>query len=226
MANLDEALLRISRNYKGLALAEGELLQMDEQDLRERTDAVMHKLYEEKEQEIQPDRMRELERMILLAVIDQKWMDHIDAMDQLKTGIGLRGIGQQDPAAAYAQEGFNMFELMTESIKEDTVRYCYGVTIETKSERKAQTQGETKEQKSEDDSFKSAAAEQRQSGGGKGGNNGKGGGDFSAMPKERPKESAGGRNAPVKRSSEKVGRNDPCPCGSGKKYKNCCGKEI
>jgi preprotein translocase subunit SecA len=180
----------------------------------------MHKLYEEKEEEIGPERMRELERMILLAVIDQKWMDHIDAMDQLKTGIGLRGIGQQDPAAAYAQEGFNMFELMTESIKDDTVRYCYGVTLETKSERKAQTQGETKEQKTEDDSFKSAAAEQRKSGGARGG------GDFSVMPKEGPKESVSGRHDPVKRTTEKVGRNDPCPCGSGKKYKNCCGKEA
>ncbi|GHU65919.1 protein translocase subunit SecA [Clostridia bacterium] len=223
IANLDEALLMISRNYRGLALAEGELMKMDEQDLRERATDVMLRQYEDKEQEIGPEQMRDLERMILLAVIDQKWMDHIDAMDQLKTGIGLRGIGQQDPAAAYAQEGFDMFELMTESIKDDTVRYCYGVTLETRAERKAQTQGDTKEQKSEDDSFKSAAAEQQKSGGGK---SGKGSGDFSAMPKERPKESVGGRHTPVKRTSEKVGRNDPCPCGSGKKYKNCCGKDA
>ncbi|MDR0874613.1 MAG: preprotein translocase subunit SecA [Clostridiales Family XIII bacterium] len=205
MAHLDEGLLYISRNYKGLGLDNDELLRMGEQDLQERALSAMLRLYEDKEQEIGPERMRELERMILLTVIDQKWMDHIDAMDQLKTGIGLRGIGQQDPAAAYAQEGFNMFELMTESIKDDAVRYCFGVTIETKAERKAGTQGETKEQKAEHAQIPD---------------------EHSQMPKEGPKESVSGRHNPVKRQTEKVGRNDPCPCGSGKKYKNCCGKEA
>ncbi|MDR3364276.1 MAG: preprotein translocase subunit SecA [Clostridiales Family XIII bacterium] len=214
MSYLDEALLRVSRNYTGLGLAEGELLRLHEQDLKGLANEKMLALYAEKETEIGPDRMRELERMILLMVIDGKWMDHIDAMDQLKTGIGLRGIGQQDPAAAYAKEGFDMFELMTESIKEDTVRYCYGVTVETKSERKGQTTGDIKESKSDDDAYRSAAQEQRRAAPGKRG----------GMPAETPKESAGGRHEPVRRGGAKVGRNDPCPCGSGKKYKNCCGK--
>jgi len=150
--------------------------------------------------------------------IDGKWMDHIDAMDQLKTGIGLRGIGQQDPAAAYAKEGFDMFELMTESIKEDTVRYCYGVTVETKSERKEQTSGNMKETKTEEDAYRSAAQEKRREDAARG--------KLSGMPDDTPKESRGGRKEPVRRSGAKVGRNDPCPCGSGKKYKNCCGSNA
>jgi preprotein translocase subunit SecA len=98
-----------------------------------------------------------------------------------------------------------MFELMTESIKDDAVRYCFGVTIETKAERKAGTQGETKEQKAEHAQIPD---------------------EHSQMPKEGQKESVSGRHNPVERQTEKVGRNDPCPCGSGKKYKNCCGKEA
>ena len=215
MNYLDEALLRISRNYTGLGLSENELIKFDEEDLKEAALEKMVALYEEKEKEISEDKMRELERMILLMVIDGKWMDHIDAMDQLKTGIGLRGIGQQDPAAAYAREGFDMFELMTEAIKEDTVRYCYGVTLETKSERRAQTSGDMKETKTEEDAYSSAAKEQRQAAAKN---------KLGNMPADTPKESRGGHQETVRRSGAKVGRNDPCPCGSGKKYKNCCGK--
>jgi len=219
MAYLDDALLRVSRNYKGLGVTEEEIMKFNAVDLKEAALECMMKLYEEKEEEVGADRMRELERMILLMVIDGKWMDHIDAMDQLKTGIGLRGVGQQDPAAAYAHEGFDMFELMTEAIKEDTVRYCYGVTIETKSERRAQTAGEMKTTKSEEDAYESAAREKRQSDAASG--------KISGLPDKTPTENRGrGRTEPVRRSGAKIGRNDPCPCGSGKKYKNCCGKEA
>ena len=212
---LDEALLRINQGYKGLGLSDEELLRLNENSLREVALEKMVSLYEAKEEEIGPDRMRELERMILLMVIDGKWMDHIDAMDQLKTGIGLRGIGQQDPAAAYAREGFDMFELMSESIKEDTVRYCNGVTVETKSERKEQTSGDMKETKTEEDAYSSAAREQKSDAASRS--------QPGNMPAETPKESRGGRHEPVRRSGAKIGRNDPCPCGSGRKYKNCCG---
>ena len=82
------------------------------------------------------ERMREIERMILLRIVDTKWMDHIDDMDQLKTGIGLRSLGQQDPARAYANEGFDMFELMLKSICDDMVRFVFGVTLQTNSERR------------------------------------------------------------------------------------------
>jgi preprotein translocase subunit SecA len=171
------------------------------------------KIYENKEEQIGKEQMRELERMILLRVIDNKWMDHIDAMDQLRHGIGLRAIGQQDPAAAYAQEGFDMFELMTESIKEDTVKYCYNVTVETKTERKKVADGSNaKEVKSENaEDYAGAAAQQ--------------GGGYADAPDQAP-EASPDRQETVRRTQAKVGRNDPCPCGSGKKYKNCCGKNA
>ena len=212
---LNDGLTRVCRDYKGLALSETEIMKLGAEDLRKLSLENIEALYKTKEEDIGPDRMRELERMILLMVIDGKWMDHIDAMDQLKTGIGLRGIGQQDPAAAYAREGFDMFELMTESIKEDTVKYCFGVTVETKSERKEQTSGNMKETKNEENAYRSAAQEKSRQNAAR---------PAQGMPSDTPKESRGGRKEPVKRSAAKVGRNDPCPCGSGKKYKNCCGR--
>lgn len=138
-------------------------------------------IYEKKEQDIGLERMREIERIILLQVVDMKWMDHIDAMDQLRQGIGLRAIGQEDPVRAYQVEGFDMFQDMVNSIQEDTVRYLFSIEKEAVVEKKQVA--------------KSAAVEP---------------------------ESMGGGNTPVKKKS-KVGRNDPCPCGSGKKYKRCCG---
>ncbi len=96
----------------------------------------MTDLYNAKEEEIGADKLREVERMILIRVVDNKWMDHIDAMDQLKSGIGLRGLGGQDPAAAYAQEGFDMFEMMINGIKEEFVKFCYNVTVQTTTQRK------------------------------------------------------------------------------------------
>ncbi|MDR1795927.1 MAG: preprotein translocase subunit SecA [Clostridiales Family XIII bacterium] len=212
---IDERLYALSRNFRGLGVTGDERLSISEEALRERAHAVMEELYRQKEEEIGPERMRELERTILLMVIDRKWMDHIDAMDQLKSGIGLRGYGQQDPAAAYAKEGFDMFEEMTESIKEDTVRFCYGVTIETKAERKEQV-SQASEKKTEEDGFRSAATEQKTTSPAKPDN----------LPKDTPKANDTGRQETVRRTSAKIGRNDPCPCGSGKKYKNCCGKNA
>jgi preprotein translocase subunit SecA len=135
--------------------------------------------------------MREVERIMLLRSVDTHWMDHIDAMDQLREGIGLRGIGQQDPAVAYAQEGFEMFDEMVNDIHEETVRYCYNITILTQDKRhKAVEEKEAKQKHTETSKDKT----------------------------EPPK--------PHRRETPKVGRNDPCPCGSGKKYKHCCGKNI
>ena len=86
--------------------------------------------------------MRVVERMIMLRVVDNRWMDHIDAMEQLKNGIGLRGYGQQDPAVAYAKEGFGMFEEMIADIREETVKYCFNVTVETRTERRTVSRDE------------------------------------------------------------------------------------
>ena len=149
-----------------------------------------------------------MERMILLRVVDNMWMDHIDAMDQLKSGIGLRALGHQDPAAAYAQEGFDMFEAMIAAIQEDTVKYCYNVTVETRTERRAVVQIS---QASKSDYVEDDTARAMQ---------GQGQLPEGAQVPEREK-----KPETVRRDAPKIGRNDPCPCGSGKKYKNCCGKQ-
>ena len=141
------------------------------------------KLYESKEAEFpEPEAIREIERVILLKVIDRKWMDHIDDMDQLRQGVGLQAYGQRDPLVEYKLSGYEMFDEMTQNIKEETVRLLFHVRIEQKVEREqvAKVTGTNK-----DDS----------------------------APK-----------GPVKRMEAKVYPNDPCPCGSGKKYKQCCGR--
>lgn len=150
------------------------------QDLKEK--AV--KLYEAKEAEFpEPEQIREFERVILLKVIDRKWMDHIDDMDQLKQGIGLQAYGQKDPVVQYKMMGYDMFNEMTEGITEDTVRLLMHVKVEQKVERE-QVAKVTGTNKDDGPSVK----------------------------------------APVKRVDKKIYPNDPCPCGSGKKYKNCCGR--
>ena len=194
-------LKRICDRFEWTEPTQDELLNMTPEALFEIVKGTFDQLYTDKEEEIGIERMRELERMILIRVVDHKWMDHIDAMDQLKNGIGLRGIGQQDPAAAYAQEGFDMFEEMIGAIKEETVRFCYNVTIATNTERR-QVTGEGEEVKEDAN------------------------GPASGMPGETKVPEREHKQEPVKRDHPKVGRNDPCPCGSGKKYKHCCGKDL
>lgn len=143
------------------------------------------KKYEAKENEFSPEKFREIERIVLLQVVDDKWMDHIDAMDQLKQGIGLRSMAQEDPARAYAIEGFDMFEAMNEAIKEDTLRILFHVEDPSKVKRREQN-------KNIKEGFEG--------------------------------DNSGEKKKPYVRKTKKVGRNDPCPCGSGKKYKNCCGR--
>ena len=142
-------------------------------------------LYEAKETEFpEIEQFRELERVVLLKVIDRKWMDHIDAMDQLRQGIGLQAYGQRDPLVEYKMAGFDMFDEMIAGIQEDTIRLLYHVQVEQKVEREqvAKVTGTNKDE--------SAA------------------------------------KAPKKREHAKVYPNDPCPCGSGKKYKQCCGRKV
>jgi preprotein translocase subunit SecA len=220
MDNLNQALKQIARTYGGVSYAGAELETLTPEQLKDDIRADFIKIYEQKEAEIGASVMRDLERMILLRVIDSKWMDHIDAMDQLRHGIGLRAIGQQDPARAYAQEGFDMFELMTGSIKEDTVKFCYNVTVETKTARKQVISGgkEVKDDDAGSYAGGGGSGRARESGGTVGR-----GGDLPAkanVPERDRKQET------VRRSGAKIGRNDPCPCGSGKKYKNCCGQNM
>ena len=144
------------------------------------------KMYEDKEAQFpEPEQIREIERVVLLKVIDRKWMDHIDDMDQLKQGIGLQAYGQRDPVVQYKVMGYDMFDAMTTAITEDTVRLLMHIQVEQKVEREqvAKVTGTNK--------------------------------DEGASVK-----------GPVKRVEKKVYPNDLCPCGSGKKYKNCCGRQA
>ena len=142
------------------------------------------KCYEMKEAEFpEPEHLREVERVVLLKVIDAKWMDHIDDMDQLRQGIGLQAYGQRDPKVEYKMLGYQMFDDMTKSIEADTIRTLFHIKLEQKVEREqvAKVTGTNK--------------------------------DDSAV------------RAPKKRAEKKIYPNDPCPCGSGKKYKQCCGRK-
>lgn len=200
--SMNDAFNQITPLFAGrLNYSEDELRDLDEESLKLDVKSAFDELYAAKEEEVGSERMREVERMILLRVVDNRWMDHIDAMEQLKNGIGLRALGQQDPAVAYAKEGFDMFDEMISDIREETVKYCFNITIETKSERRnvVASQNASKEE-----------YEDR--------------GEDGHMPAEAATEEKESRKTPVKREEPKIGRNDPCPCGSGKKYKNCCGK--
>lgn len=161
----------------------GRVLKPKKNSLKQQLKEEAVKLYETKEAEFpNPEAMREIERVILLKVIDRKWMDHIDDMDQLRQGVGLQAYGQRDPLVEYKLSGYEMFDEMTQNIKEETVRLLFHVRIEQKVEREqvAKVTGTNK-----DDSL---------------------------------------QKGPVKRETEKVYPNSPCPCGSGKKYKQCCGR--
>lgn len=211
-------LCKINPLFKeALVYTDEEKLDLTPESLKEDVKETFRKIYDDKEAEIGAEHMREAERMILLRVVDNRWMDHIDAMDQLKNGIGLRALGQQDPTAAYASEGFAMFDEMVADIREETVKYCYSMTLQTKTERRnAVTISITRKDEYEDEEMEQAAQERRamarmaKNGGG--------------MPQEAPKEDKKENHTPIRRAHPKIGRNDPCPCGSGKKYKNCHGR--
>ena len=141
-----------------------------------------HQLYAAREAEWGSKLTRDLERMVLLKNVDVHWMDHIDAMDELRRGIYLRGYGQRDPVVEYRMEGSEMYDGMVQSIREDTVRML--LTLRVRVEAPVQR-------------------------------------EQVAKPAEPQPD---GSSRPVQRTSKKVGRNDPCPCGSGKKYKHCCGR--
>jgi len=155
--------------------------------------------YEQKEQKIGSDNLRELERVVMLKIVDQKWMDHIDDMEELKNGIGLRAYGQKDPVVQYRIEGFDMFDAMVESIKVDVVKFL------SNARKKEGTIQRQETAKITSASLEDAAINLV---------------DGNYSKKE------GRMNKTIINNEPKVGRNDLCPCGSGKKYKNCCGKNA
>lgn len=164
-----------------------ELAELQKKDIKEEIAQKAFALYEEKEKLIGQEQMRELERVVLLKIVDSKWTNHIDAMEELRRGIYLRAYGQRDPVIEYRLEGFDMFDAMVAAIKEDTVRMLLTVRIRTEEEIK-------REQTLKPTSAKGA-------------------------------NETGEPLRPI-RKAKKIGRNDPCPCGSGKKYKKCCGRNA
>ena len=182
IVELDNMIREIIPFTEPIALTEHEIKKGDTEELKERLYNEAVELYHEKEKEFpSPEDMREIERIILLKVIDRKWTDHIDDMEQLKQGIGLQSLGQRDPVVEYKFAGYDMFNEMTRAIQEDTVKLLLRVKVEQKVEREEvnKVTGTNK-----DDTVS---------------------------------------RGPVKKA-KKIGRNDLCPCGSGKKYKNCCGR--
>lgn len=176
MAGLENYLENIFLPKGALKIEDIESL--DKEILTDKLYNIAEGSYELKEKEIGEEMFREIERVILLQVVDSKWMDHIDAMDQLRQGIGLRAYGQEDPVRAYQIEGFDMFDEMNHNIQLDTVRLLYHVETPEKMERKRVANPIATDRKPQKTIVK----------------------------------------------GKKIGRNDPCPCGSGKKYKKCCGK--
>jgi preprotein translocase subunit SecA len=167
------------------AVTVDELKLLSNDEIKEKLLNIAKDLYAKKEEEFGSEQMREIERVILLRIVDTKWMDHIDSMEHLKQGIGLRAYRQQDPVQAYQMEGSDMFDEMIANIQAETVKYLFHVEIERRPERERVNKEVTTNYESENIVKK-----------------------------------------PVRRKEKKIGRNDPCPCGSGKKYKDCCGRKA
>lgn len=168
-----------------IEIPEDEIYDLTRESLKTQIIDVALDIYEKKEEEVGSEVMREAERVILLKTVDQKWMDHIDAMDQLRQGIGLRAYGQRDPVIEYKLEGYEMFQEMITNIQADTLRGIYSMKIEAEAPKREKVAEPIR---------------------------------ATHGNEERPKE-------PVVKGP-KIGRNDPCPCGSGRKYKKCCGSNL
>ena len=184
---------KIQQQFAADINIEEEISKIDNSKMKSIIKDMARRIYEMKESMLPEEEFRELERVILLQVVDSKWMDHIDSMDQLRQGMGLRAIGQEDPVRAYQIEGFDMFDAMTESIKEETVRYLMSFQIQKQEEKPVQIQRKAVvDLEKVQEGFENSLEEK------------------AAAPKKTEKV---------------VGRNEECPCGSGKKYKKCCGKD-
>ena len=195
-----ESLLQDIQNTFGISDLEAlKTDKIDRDDLVEELKAKAHEIYEAKETEFGADNLRELERVVMLKIVDQKWMDHIDNMDELKKGIGLRGYGQKDPVVQYRLEGTDMFDDMIEDIKIDVVKILLNIRKKEGPIERTETSKVT----------------------------GAGLEDTAInLVDGNISEKEGGMNKTIVNNGPKIGRNDPCPCGSGKKYKNCHGKNA
>ena len=203
-----EGLTQALENELGLSLPVKQWLDEDEkiaeEEIREKIHQNVAKLFKEKEDRVSSEIMRRLEKDIMLKVLDNRWKEHLAAMDYLRQGIGLRGYAQKNPKQEYKREAFNMFQQMLEQIKHEAISLIARAELPTLEEIKAM---EAAQQMPENIEYQHAQAEdvlhpQQQ----------------EAMPADQPKQQ------PFKRTQKKIGRNEPCFCGSGKKYKHCHGK--
>ncbi len=198
--NNKEALVQEVKNIFGIDIKE-DVDKLKREELKRKIKETALQLYEDKEKEVGEAPLRELERVVMLKVVDQKWMDHIDNMDELKNGIGLRAYGQKNPVDQYRVEGFDMFDEMVANIKLDVVKLILHLQKREDIKREQTIQ------------ITKAAQEALNSI------------NFESSSAPKPEQNEAPKvNTTVVNNEPKVGRNDPCPCGSGKKYKNCCGK--
>jgi preprotein translocase subunit SecA len=190
-------------DYFGITLesADVDVNAMRKEEVKERLREAVNHRYEEKEKAVGPEVMRLHERYLLLQVIDQQWKDHLLMLDHLKEGIGLRGYGQRDPLIEYKKESFDLFQDMMERVQDRVVKYLWKMDVVVEREGESRGQGGRDSETARIERMLPQAPKQQLT--------------FSGAPKEAP--------SPVKRQQGKVGRNDPCPCGSGKKYKKCHG---
>ena len=197
LEGLEESIFRLLGIVADLSNSP-KVVEMDRDELRGHIQDAVKNNYLQKVKENGAEHMKEIERMVMLHVIDNQWKDHLLNMDHLKEGIGLRGYGQKDPLIEYKREGYDMFMEMVGRIKEETVEYLSKMTLVEEDEKQEHTMGR-----------QSRTFEHR-----------------GEIPTASPPEAQGGSTAvkTVRREGKKVGRNEPCPCGSGMKYKRCCGK--
>jgi preprotein translocase subunit SecA len=224
----------------GVKVDPQELSGMSRQEVENHSNDLLERRYNEKEALIGPDNMREAERMVMLNVIDNQWKDHLLSMDHLKEGIGLRGYGQKDPLIEYKKESFTLFQDMMDRIEDETIRYLFFLQVTTGGGPGAgdgpggrpqpilpfSEDEEEDEEESEEEALVTASSDQRRAAQATVQ-------DFTRnIQRKKEKEMAelqfaGGASGTVEKkqaiSDKKAGRNDPCPCGSGKKYKKCCG---
>ncbi len=212
------------KNYAGFAnwlktkflidISDVKIEELSSDEIRETAMQRLQASYDAKEKSAGPEGMQGLTKVVFLHVIDTKWKDHLYSMDNLREGIGLRAYGQRDPLVEYQHEGYNMFMDMTDSVKEDALEFLFKVRTVEEEKQKAGVFETVKKQftHEEKESFKGVQLQPRE-------------------PQKQPEMPYGGSQPPhegekiepYKREAPKVGRNDPCPCGSGKKYKKCCG---
>jgi preprotein translocase subunit SecA len=225
----------------GVKIDPQELASLSRQEIEDHINDLLERRYNEKEELIGPENMREAERMVMLNVIDNQWKDHLLSMDHLKEGIGLRGYGQKDPLIEYKKESFTLFQDMMDRIEDETIRYLFFLQVTTSGDGPGGGDGsngrpqpilpfsedeEEDEDESEEEALVAASSDQRRAAQTTVQ-------DFTRnIQRKKEKEMAelqfaGGASGTVEKkqaiSDKKAGRNDPCPCGSGKKYKKCCG---